>query len=77
MINEMWLATILPIVAGPVGWIVKRQIDTNTKVTEHDKELALIKQGFGDLKELINTRFDITDDRLERVERKVLNGDYR
>lgn len=72
----MWLATILPIVAAPVGWIVKRQAATNAKVIELDKQTAVTNQGIEDLKELINTRFDNMDYRLERVERKVLNGDY-
>ncbi len=76
MLNEILLAAILPIVSAPLGWAFKRQFDTNARVTQHDKELALIRQGFDDLKELINTRFDLTDNRLERVERKVLNGDY-
>lgn len=82
MLDEIILASI-PIIAGTVGWVVKRQVSTNDKVTEHDKQLALREQGFDDLKELINARFDtqvlMADNlgtRLERVERKVLNGAY-
>lgn len=66
---------------GVVGWAFKRQGDTNTQVVEHDKRIALVEQSldvkFDDLKELITARFDSSDQRLERVERKVLNGDYQ
>lgn len=54
----------------PVGWGV-------SKLISHSQRLSVAEQAFVDLKELINQRFDAQDQRLERIERKVLNGDYR
>ena len=81
------LGIVLPISGGVVGWSLKRHQEITKELGGHDKRLALVEHSFGDLKELLNTRFDATiqrldarfdasDYRLERVEKKVLNGDY-
>lgn len=75
MTNELVLA-IIPLVAAPVGWVIKRQINSNAKVTELDKRQAVYEESIKGLRELINERFDDQDHRLERIERKVLNGSY-
>ena len=68
------LAVVVPIATGSLGsgiwWVVSR-------ISTHDKALAVYSQAFTDLKELIESRFDSVDQRMERIERKVLNGDYR
>lgn len=53
-------------VVGALGWATKKLID-------HDQKIALYGQGFDDLKELITTRFDSSDQRIGRIERS-LNG---
>lgn len=61
------------VVTGVGGWVVKRHSDTNTLVVDLDKRAAVVEQAFVDLKELINTRFDSSDQRIGRIERS-LNG---
>lgn len=75
MINEIALA-VIPVIVAPIGWLWNRQSRINERVVELDKQTAVTNQGIEDLKVLINTRFDDMDYRLERVERKVLNGSY-
>lgn len=75
-----WFDAIVPVIStalmGVVGWAFKRQANTNNKVVELDKRLALLEQSIDDLKELINARFDSGDQRLERIERSM-NGFLR
>lgn len=72
------VATVLvPIAGGVLGVVHAKHVEISKKVIELDKKAALYEQGVNDLKILITTRFDLSDQRLERVERKVLNGDYR
>lgn len=71
------VATVLvPIAGGVLGVVHAKHAEIAKKVTELDKKAALYEQGVNDLKILITTRFDSSDQRLERVERRVLNGDY-
>jgi hypothetical protein len=73
MVVDLIVATSLPILATTVGWVIKRQVATNDKVQELDKKAALFDQGIEDLKELINQRFNSSDQRVERIERSM-NG---
>lgn len=70
------VTVVVPVAGATLGWMHARQTEITKKVVELDKKAALYEQGVTDLKELINTRFDSSDQRLERVERKVLNGEY-
>lgn len=72
MIDEL-IAVALPVVAAVVGWNFKRQVAANDKVTDIDKKLAVFAESVEGLKELINTRFDSTDQRIGRIERSM-NG---
>ena len=72
MVNEIIMAFV-PIVMGTVGYVVKRQVDTNDKVTDLDKRQAVYEAKIDGLTDLINSRFDSFDHRVERIERS-LNG---
>lgn len=75
----MDLGTILAIlgivstIMGVVAWALRLEgrINTAEKLTETKDELYMQKHN--DLKELINSKFDTADNRLERIER-ALNG---
>ena len=69
-------AVIVPVAGGTLGWIHSKHGEITAKVNELDKKTAVYEESIVGLKELINTRFDSSDQRLERVERRVLNGDY-
>ena len=69
---EALFGAICTVAIGLVGWGVRLESRTNVSEQRHD-----------DLKELIETKFEVVvakldafDRRLERVERHVLNGSY-
>lgn len=67
------IALIGSVITGTVGWVVKRNQENTSTLSNHDKRIALCEQAFVDLKELINSRFDGLEGRQDRVERS-LNG---
>lgn len=66
-------AIVVPLAGGTLGWVHAKHKEITDKVNILDKQAAVYDQSVADLKELINTRFDTFDYRVERVERS-LNG---
>lgn len=62
---ETMLGTLITLVVALIGWGARLEIKVATTAQQHE-----------DLKELINSKFDGMDKRLERIERHVLNGSY-
>lgn len=59
-------------ILGVIGWA----LNLNSEFKELDGRVNLLDQKHVDLKELINSRFDSTDQRLARIER-AMNGSLR
>lgn len=72
METELLVAAI-GVVGSVSGWVVKKSSDLANTINDHDKRIALTEQAFEDLKVLINSRFDASDQRTSRIERS-LNG---
>jgi len=69
----LYLATLG---TGILGWAFGIEPKIKAVDRKIDSQVALLDQKYADLKELINTRFDNSDDRLTRIE-TALNGSLR
>jgi hypothetical protein len=74
------IATVLGIVATPIGAGIRGFIKLQNRINNLENqqgskhEIVLVK--LDSIAEKIDLRCDALENRVERIERKVLNGDY-
>lgn len=79
MITE--ILTAVGVLVTPVGFTIKQFITHNQRITtvetKQDDVKELILSKLDGIAEKIDLRCDSLDKRVERIERKVLNGEYK
>ena len=70
------IGTVGVMLVGTITWAAQLHSKVNVTAQKQEDYMLQVRQQHEDLKELIQLRADAIDVRLQRIERKVLNGSY-